>query len=314
MMHSLMAPISDQDLFVDSSWLAEHLDDKHLRLVELRYNRCFSRHEKIAEDCIEYYREAHIPGAVYIDCITDLTDPSFADIFYVPPPEYFAGIMGRAGIGNETTVICYDDAPYPIASARFWWTMLYFGHSRVRILKGGIRKWAKEGRKLSSKLPQFPLENFSPKIQHALRMTKQDVQNILLDDRAVIIDCLRYPNYHGMSRNAWSIRKGHIPGAVWLSPMELVKGLNYEAPACERDKAMYNDEPYFFFPKDDLCRIFTAIGVTPEKKIITYCGKGDAACSVFLALKMIGIHDASVYDGSLAEWSRDPSLAMECFV
>ena len=82
------------------------------------------------------------------------------------------------------------------------------------------------------------------------------------------------------------------------------------APRNERDLAMANDEPYDFFPIEKLRKIFSQIGVKPGKHVITYCGKAEAACSVFLALKMAGIEDAAVYDGSLAEWSRDLSLPM----
>jgi thiosulfate/3-mercaptopyruvate sulfurtransferase len=303
--------IPGKEMFVDSVWLADHLKDREVRIVDLRFNRCFSKNDKVTEECLEFYKEAHIPGAVYIDCIKDLTDPSFKDIFYVPPPEYFAEVMGRVGIGNNTIVVCYDEAPYPLAAARFWWTMLYFGHKYVKILDGGIRKWVKEGRSLSDKIPQVPFETFTPRIYESVRMTKEGVKKYLFDDQTVIIDCLRFPNYSGRTLNTWSIRKGHIPGAVWLSPMELVKGMNYASPEKERDKAMFNDEPYAFFPKDELCRIFAGIGVKRGKKVIVYCGKGDAACSVFLALKMVNIDDVSLYDGSLAEWSRDVSLTME---
>jgi len=220
--------------------------------------------------------------------------------------------MGRAGISNQTTVVCYDEAPYPLASARFWWTALYFGHKNVRILEGGIRKWVKEGRPLSNLIPQVPPGIFTPKIEESLRMTKDSLKDLLNDDGTLIIDCLPFRQHYGKALNPWSVRKGHIPGAVWLPPNELVKGLNRASADRTREESMTNEEPYPFLPVTELRTVLEGIGVKEGKRVITYCGKGDASCTVFLALKMIGIQDASVYEGSLAEWSRDPSSPMEC--
>ena len=305
-------PLHGKEIFVETQWLADHLNDHGMRIVDLRFTRCFSTHDKVAQECREEYSEAHIPGAVYMDCIGDLTDQSCKDIFYVPPAWHFAEVMGRAGISNQTLVVCYDEAPYPLASARFWWTALYFGHTNVKILEGGIRKWMKEGRPLSNVVPEISFESFTAKIRESLRMTKTGVRKCLKDNHTIIIDCLPFRQYHGKALNSWSIRKGHIPGAVWLSPMELVKGLNRASPESEREESMANEKPYAFFPIKELRSIFAKVGVEEGKQVITYCGKGDAACSVFLALKMIGIKDVAVYEGSLAEWSRDPGLAMEC--
>ena len=297
-------------MFVETRWLSDHLDDQGIRVVDLRFSRCFSNHEKVAKECREDYREGHIPGAVYIDCMEDITDASLEDIFYVAPPDHFREVMGRAGINNQTLVVCYDDAPYPLASARFWWTMLYFGHTRMRILNGGIRKWIKEGRSLSTDVPSVPNENFTPKVNDTIRATKETVKRDLNDPGTVIVDCLPYRQHHGKVRNSWGVRRGHIPNALWLPPMELVKGLDRTSPAKDREASMANDTPYPFFPIEALRRIFAKAGVESGKRVITYCGKGEAACSVLVALKMIGIEDVAVYDGSIAEWSRDASLPM----
>jgi thiosulfate/3-mercaptopyruvate sulfurtransferase len=300
----------EESIFVETQWLEDHLKDQDLRIVDLRFTRCFSNHNKVAEECREDYLEGHIPGAVYIDCIKDLTDPSFKDIFYVAPPEHFSKVMNRIGVNGQTMVVCYDEAPYPLGSARFWWTMLYYGHTRVVILEGGIRKWIKEDRPLSKIVPTVPNQIFIPNVQGELRATKETVKNSLENQGAVIIDCLSFPQHMGKTRNSWSIRKGHIPGAICLPPMELVKGLDRSSPKREREESMGNDKPYPFFSKRELQKIFTREGIEQGKRIITYCGKGEAACSVFLALRMSGIIDAAVYDGSLADWSRDNSLPM----
>ena len=296
--------------FVETQWLADHLNDQGLRIVDLRFTRCLSNHDKVAEECWEDYLEGHIPGAVYIDCIKDLTDPSSKDVFYVAPPEHFSKVMNRIGVDDQTIVVCYDEAPYPLASARFWWTMLYYGHTRVKILEGGIRKWIKEGRPLSKAIPSVPHAIFIPNIQRDLRAIKETIRDSLENDGTVIIDCLSHPQHVGETRNSWSIRKGRIPGAICIPPMELIRGLDRSSPKREREESMGNDKPYPFFSKKKLREIFAREGIAQGKRMITYCGKGEAACSVFLALKMTGIEDVAVYDGSLAEWSRDISLPM----
>lgn len=298
-------------MFVDTQWLADHLNEPDIRVVDVRFTRCFSNHDKVAQECWEDYLEGHILNAVYIDCIKDLTDPSFKDIFIVPPPSHFAAVMNRIGVTNDTLVVCYDEAPYPLGSARFWWTMHYFGHHRVKILSGGVRKWTMEGRPLSQVIPNVPKTTFTPKVNEAIRATKETVKRSLNHQETILIDCLPARTYFGKVINSWSIRKGHIPGAVWLPPAELIKGLERSSPPEERAKSMANDKPYPFFPIEDLRKIFSRVGVAQGKRVITYCGKGEASCSVFLALKMIGIQDVALYDGSLAEWSRDPDLPME---
>jgi thiosulfate/3-mercaptopyruvate sulfurtransferase len=306
--------IPSEEIFVDTQWIADHLNDQGLRIVELHFTRCLSNHDVVKKECLENYLSGHIPGAVYVDCMEDLTDPSFKEIFYVAPSDHIAKVLGRAGINNQTMVVCYDEGPYPLASARFWWTLHYYGHTRVKILDGGIRKWIKEGRPLSSQVLNIPFKQFNPKVQESIRATKEIVIKGIKDPETIIIDSLTFRKYTGEILNTWSTRKGHIPSAIWVSAEELVEGLDHASSTeIERAESYANDEPYSFFPVWKLRRIFSKAGVQPGKRVITYCGKGDGACSVFIALKMIGIEDVAVYDGSLAEWSRDLSLPLEVY-
>lgn len=302
---------SYDDVFVDTSWLEDHLNDQGLRLVDLKFVRCLSNHDVVKKECLEDYLEGHIPNAVYVDCIEDLTDPAFKEIFYVAPADHFTRVMGRTGIDNETLVVCYDEAPYPLGAARFWWTMLYYGHTRVKILDGGLRKWVKEGRPLAQEVPDVPHKQFKPKVQESIRATKETVKRGIEDPQTIIIDCLSFRKHSGEIRNSWSTRRGHIPGAVWTSSEELCQGLDHtNSTDVEIAESYVNDEPYPFFPVANLRKIFLKAGVKKGKRVITYCGKGEGACTVFIGLKMIGIEDVAVYDGSLAEWSRDLSLPM----
>ncbi|MFH1933054.1 MAG: sulfurtransferase [Pseudomonadota bacterium] len=297
--------------FVDTQWLWEHLNDPGIRIVDLRCTSAFATGKNVLEACREDYVDGHIPGAVFLDCLHDLTDPSFQFIAFVSPPEHFSEVMSRAGIGDGTLVVVYDDGPLPLASARLWWTLHYYGHTEVKILDGGFLQWVWEDRPLSKDVPTVPRKTFTPKIQAAIRATKETVRRSLGDPGTVLVDCLPFEQYNGSVSNAWGVRKGHIPGAVCLPYLATGMGMEKAYSNEARMEAVNSDHPLHFLPIEELRALFTHLGVGSGKRVITYCGKGYASCNVFLALKLIGFRDATVYDGSIAEWSRDRNLPME---
>ena len=299
-------------MFIETQWLEENLDNPNIRIVELSYMRCLSNDDKVGEECLEEYNEGHIPGAISIDAFKDLIDTSVKDVFYVAGPDQITDVMNRAGISNDTLVVCYDEGPYPLAAARLWWTLLYYDYKNVKILQGGIRKWRMEGRPLSNTAPDIAPGNFTPELNSTVRATKEEVKRALNDKESFIIDCLPFKTYQGKVLNSWSIRKGHIPGALWIPPMELFKGLTHDSVPNELKECLANDKPYPFLPIDDLRKVFAKAGISDDsKRVIAYCGKADAASTVAVALRLIGFENIAVYDGSLAEWSRDPGLPME---
>jgi thiosulfate/3-mercaptopyruvate sulfurtransferase len=300
----------EDSAFVDTQWLADHLNNPDIRIVDTRFLPIFAKGKDIADDCADDYQTGHLPGAVYLDCINDLSDTSLDGITPVPHSEQFAEVMSRAGIGNNTLVIVYDDAPLPLAAARLWWSLQYYGHNLVKILAGGLRQWVAENRPLTTEIPDVPRRDFIPKIRPAIRVTKEAVKAALDNPEIVLIDCLSSERYKGLISHPLTARDGHIPGAKSLPWLATGMGLKKAASNEAIMEAMVEEEPFHFLPVNELRDLFAQVGVKPDKRVITYCVKGYASCTVFLALKLIGYKDVAVYDASIAEWSRDPTLPM----
>ena len=300
-----------EGILVDCQWLAEHLKDPGIRIIDLRWRPRFVDGKGIAEDSKEGYLESHIPGSVFLGCVSALTEPSVEGITVVAAPAHFADAMSRAGIGDDTMVIAYDDAPLPMASARLWWTLHYYGHTKAAVLAGGLRQWRKEDLPLTREIPTVPSETFRPKVQTNIRATKETVRKSLGDPGVLLIDCMAFVHHSGEVSRPWGVRDGHIPGAVCRPWLALGLGIEKAGSAEARAQALQGDDPVHYLPADELRALFEKVGVTPDRRVITYCGGGYAACHAFLALRLIGFENAAVYDGSIAEWTRDPSLPME---
>src|SRR5260370_41136594 len=150
----------------ETSWLAAHLDDPSLRVVDMRgYVRTTERDGIQHAEYVgarEEYEQAHIPGAVYIDWtrdIVDLTDPVEAQ---VAPPQHFAEAMQRLGIGDEHLVVAYDAHPASQFATRLWWALNYYGHDRVVVLNGGPPQWQRQNPPPTASSPPSPTPPITP--------------------------------------------------------------------------------------------------------------------------------------------------------
>src|SRR5947207_15485464 len=177
---------------VETTWLAEHLHDPNVRVVDMRgYVRTTE------QDGIQYaryvgardeYEQAHIPGAVYIDWtrdIVDLQDPVEAQI---APPEPFAEVMGQLGIGDQHLVVAYDAHPASQFATRLWWALNYYGHEQVAVLNGGLPKWKRENRSRVTDIPTYPPGTFTTIPQAQLRATAEDVLTFLGQQGVAMVD------------------------------------------------------------------------------------------------------------------------------
>lgn len=297
---------------VTTEWLAAHMDDPGVRIVDVRWRSRYEYGRGISLDDFDGYLAGHIPGAVFAGMIADLSDPHHPVPDMLVGPEQFARVMGGLGIGNDTLVVAYDNMGFPLGSARLWWALSYYGHDRVRVLDGGLREWKAERRQLSTDVPVPPKATFTPRLRPEWKASKEDVIAALGKPGTVIIDCLTPELYRGGGeRHLWGQRPGHIPGAVNVPYLANIDPELATVTAVERERLLASGRSFAFGSPETLARLYRDAGATPDQEVITYCGRGYAAACGLLALKLLGYERVRLYDGSWAEWSADPSLPVE---
>ena len=259
---------------VSTVWLADHLADSAVRVVDCRwYLKPFDR-----RDGAEEYARAHIPGAVHVRWDTDLADPARPGLSMLAGPQRFAAAMAERGVGDNTLVVAYDDQHVTVA-ARLWWSLRVYGHTRATVLDGGITKWMAEGRPVDDLIPSHPPAEFTPRRNDTLYATKADV-HAAIDRGDGFVD--------GRMAGARTEDGGALPNSVALPGIEFT-----------RPDGTWTDRA------EARARIAAAGGDRAES-VIAYCRGGVGACGTALAYAIAGQDDVAVYDGSWTEWITDP--------
>jgi thiosulfate/3-mercaptopyruvate sulfurtransferase len=226
-----------------------------------------------------YVVNGHLPGAAFADVIDELSDPSAALPFTRPSAEQFESAVGALGIDNETTVVVYD-AVVGQWAARVWWLFRAFGYDRVAVLDGGLTAWRAEGRETEVGHVQPSGARFTaverPEAWASTSRVQQIVDGVAPGALVCGIPAKEFTGEAG---------RGHIPGSVSVPAGRLV-----------------DRETNRFLPADQLRGLLPTDG-----PVVTYCNGGIAAASDALALVLAGHSDVALYDGSLNEWSADPS-------
>jgi thiosulfate/3-mercaptopyruvate sulfurtransferase len=257
------------DILVDTQWLASHVGDPNLRIVDC--------------DLPDAYGRAHIPGAVN-PADHYYKDPQ--DKRFVAEPARFAEMMAALGIGNDTLVVGYDTAGLRLA-ARLWWALNYYGHNQVRILNGGWGQWLAEGRPITMAKPKIGQTSFTPRgPDESLRASAEDVMAALAKPGTVVLDVRSKAEWQGQDARG-NKRAGHMPGAVfreWTASM--------------------TEDQQCFKPADELRTELEQLGVTPDKEVITVCQAGIRAAHSLVTLKLLGYEKVRNYDGSFADWAN----------
>lgn len=266
---------------VTTEWLAEHLNDSAVRVVDIRGKVLPATeppphyHSHRAD-----YVQSHIPGAVFIDWTTDIVEPGSAS-YDIANPERFAELMSRLGIGDQTLVVAYDDAEGMFA-ARLWWTLRYYGHETVAVLDGGWQAWVAEGRPVTDNLPHIEPVAFAARPQLELNTNAREI----LARQPLLLDVRSPQEYAGETSRA--TRHGRIPGALNLPRKQLLA------------------DDGRLLPPDQLREKFEAAGLRLDAdEIVTYCNSGVSASFALLALAQIGVDHARVYDGSWKDWANN---------
>ena len=275
----------DPKVLVSTGWLAAHLNDPDLRIIDATWFL------EPGRDARAEYMAAHIPGARFFD-IDEIADKRSELPHMAPQPEMFISRMRAMGIGDGHQVVVYDGMGI-FSAPRVWWTFRLMGKLDVAVLDGGLPKWIAEGREIEDMPPMMRDRHMSVQRQAGLvKDVTQVAQAAKLGDHA-IIDARSEERFAGLAPEPRpGLRAGHIPGSLNLPFTRLLNA----------DGTMK--------PPADLRAAFVAAGVDLSRPAITTCGSGVTAAVLDLALERIGHHNHAVYDGSWAEWGMYGDLEL----
>jgi thiosulfate/3-mercaptopyruvate sulfurtransferase len=281
-------PYAHPEALVGTEWLASHLDDPHVRVVDASFKL-----PGITPTARKDYGRGHIPGAVFFD-IDDIAEPGTSLPHMIPSPELFARKMEGLGIGDDDRVIVYDSAGLSSAG-RAWWMLRLFGHHNVALLDGGLPKWKAEGRPLETAVPNPPHRRFTARFDPALVRDKQALLDDLATRREQVLDARAAGRFAGIAEETRpGLRRGHIPGS---------RNLPYDRVTDPQTRRLRD--------ADKLSDLFRDSGVALDRPVITSCGSGVTACALAFALHLIGHPGAAVYDGSWSEWGLPGDTPVE---
>jgi thiosulfate/3-mercaptopyruvate sulfurtransferase len=277
----------DPKTLVSTDWLAQHLTDPDLRILDASWYLPDMNRDPKAE-----YEAGHIPGARFFD-IDEIADTRSELPHMVPPVEKFMSRMRRMGVGDGHQVVVYDGAGL-FSAARVWWLFRLMGHMDVAVLDGGFPKWRAEGREVEDLPPVMRERHLTVRRQaQMVRDVTQVAAASKLRDHE-ILDARSPGRFRGEEAEPRpGLRAGHIPGS---------KNVYY--------RTLLNEDGTMKAP-EALRAVFDAAGVDPARPVITSCGSGVTAAILNLALERIGRHDHALYDGSWAEWGMFPDLKVE---
>jgi len=292
---------------VEPSWVAAHLADGDVRVVDARWRGDGTGRE--------LYRQGHLPGAVHLDWQHDLSWTDVRGVGYLLlPPKPFAAVMEAVGIGNRTRVVAYAETDHS-GAARLWWALRYYGHEQVAVLNGGWTRWVAEGLPVETEAPHSAPATFTPRPRPQLLARANEIEQVLLgvESRVRLVDTRPAEQYAG--RAIWTphgslflppgqpwialadgrmMRGGHIPGAVHLHASRFL-----------------NPVDWTYLPHESLRVLARGAGLEPEQRVITYCGSGISASLGLFALYLVGYRDIALYDASWEEWGTDPAFPVE---
>ncbi len=281
--NGVMSGYAVPEVLVSTAWVADHLDDSNVRLVEIDVDT-------------KAYHEGHAPSALGWSWNTQLCDTVRRDII---PKDRFEALMATSGISNSTTVVLYGDNNNWFAAWAFWQMKIY-GHADVRLMNGGRKKWLAEGRELTLAEPtSTPAVYRAAGPDLSLRAFLPQVQAALASGAAALVDVRSPREFSGEILAPPGLpetcqRGGHIPGA---------RNIPW-GKACNDDGS--------FKSADELRSLYGAEGIDGSRAVIAYCRIGERSSHTWFVLKyLLGYQNVVNYDGSWTEWGNLVGAAVE---
>ena len=278
-----MAEYAHPEVLVDTNWVAEHLNDPRIRIVEVDVDTTA-------------YEQGHIPGAIGWNWTTETQDTLRRDILN---KEQFEALMSRSGIANDTTVILYGDNNNWFAAYALWMMKVY-GHEDVRLMNGGRKKWLDENRPTTNDVPQVTPTSYRAKDPDMnLRARWNNVFDNLGKPNFALVDVRSPAEFVGEilappGLQETAQRPGHIPGAANIPWGQAVR------------------EDGTFKSADELKALYESKGITPDKDVVAYCRIGERSSHSWFVLKyLLGYPNVRNYDGSWTEWGSMVGMPIE---
>ncbi|HEX7758293.1 MAG TPA: 3-mercaptopyruvate sulfurtransferase [Caulobacteraceae bacterium] len=263
---------------VDTAWLAEHIDDPKVVILDASWHMPAAGRNPAQE-----YADMHIPGAVFFD-IDAISDHSSDLPHMLASPQDFATAVRRMGVDADSTVVVYDSLGI-LSAPRVWWNFRQMGHDQVFVLDGGLKAWLDEDRPVETGWRESPHGEFKAHPRPKLVRDVEEVRTALADGAEQIVDARAAARFTGETPEPRAgLRSGHMPGALSVPSSGLVKA----------DGTLVSPR--------EIKVAFETAGVDLTGPITTTCGSGITACILALGLARIGRNDVAVYDGSWTEW------------
>lgn len=272
-----------KDVLVDTDWVADHLDDESIAIVEVDENPAL-------------YAEAHIPGAIGFDWKKDLQDQVKRDFL---GPEAFGELFGSHGISNDHTIVLYGDRNNWFAAYTYWY-LKFYGHHDVKLMNGPREKWISEGRQTESAVPSYPAATFTAQPGDDAIRAKRDEVSEALDSEKRLVDVRSPQEFSGELiamagyEQEGAQRGGHIPGAASIPWAQAV------------------GEDGTFKSADELEQLYGGKDILSGDPIIAYCRIGERSAHTWFVLhELLGRDDVKNYDGSWTEWGNLVDVPIE---
>jgi len=280
-----MSEYAKPDVLVSTDWVAEHLNDPTVRIIESN------------EDAL-LYPSGHIPGAVEVDWTSDLNDQLVRD--YIGK-EGFEALASRIGITPETTVVFYGDKSNWWATYALWVFQL-FGHSNAKIMNGGRKKWEDEGRELTRDIPSYDATSYSaPERDDSKVRAFRDQVLAHVKAGGQLVDVRSNAEYTGEKLHMegypqeGAIRGGHIPGAANI-PWSTAANADGTFKSVDELKKIYLEDN----------------NINPDNEVIAYCRIGERSSHTWFVLSyLLGLENVKNYDGSWTEWGNSVGVPIE---